>query len=125
MSTKQQRLNFVSNYAHYAIEVNAATGIPYVAILTMAAIESGWGERTVGNNCFGIMTTKNAAKKTYIEAFEDFKTSRKLNEFEYHKPIKDLGNGFYRHYVYRYLKAYDTLADCFTDWVNVLKNNKR
>jgi len=49
--------NFVSSYLPYAQEAQAATGISAVAILAQAALESGWGDRAVGNMFFGIKDT--------------------------------------------------------------------
>jgi len=49
--------NFVSSYLPYALEAQSATGISAVAILAQAALESGWGDRAVGNMFFGIKDT--------------------------------------------------------------------
>lgn len=49
--------DFVSKFLPYAQEAQATTGIHAVAILAQAALESGWGDRAVGNMFFGIKDT--------------------------------------------------------------------
>ncbi len=49
--------DFVPTYLPFAKEAQAVTGISAVATLAQAALESGWGERAVGNMFFGIKDT--------------------------------------------------------------------
>lgn len=47
-------IDFVRDNYPYAKQVQKETGIPAIAILAQAALESGWGEKSIGNNIFGI-----------------------------------------------------------------------
>ena len=49
---------FVEKYLSAAQSVERETGIPAVAILAQAALESGWGGSVIGNNFFGIKFKK-------------------------------------------------------------------
>lgn len=49
---------FINKYYPYALEVERETGIPAIAILAQAALESAWGRLAIGNNIFGIKYRK-------------------------------------------------------------------
>ena len=50
-------IEFVTKFKQYAKNVEAKTGLSYVAILTQAALESGWGSSIPGNMFFGVKDT--------------------------------------------------------------------
>lgn len=54
MALSQRQAAFIQKYSSYAINEQIKYGIP--ASITMAQMieESGWGEKSLGNNCFGI-----------------------------------------------------------------------
>ncbi len=56
----------------YAKESESVTGIDATFILAQAALESGWGERAVGNMFFGVKATKDtpANKKQLLRTRE-------------------------------------------------------
>lgn len=45
---------FVKDNYKYALQVELETGIPALAIMAQAALESSWGNKAIGNNIFGI-----------------------------------------------------------------------
>jgi flagellar protein FlgJ len=49
---------FVKKYYPYAVEAEEETGIPAIAVLSQAALESGWGKKAIGNNLFGVKYRK-------------------------------------------------------------------
>jgi flagellum-specific peptidoglycan hydrolase FlgJ len=49
---------FIQKYYPYAKEAEKETGIPAIAVIAQAALESGWGKRAIGNNLFGIKYRK-------------------------------------------------------------------
>jgi flagellum-specific peptidoglycan hydrolase FlgJ len=50
--------DFVEKYYQDALTVQNETGIPAIAIMAQAALESGWGAKAIGNNLFGIKYRK-------------------------------------------------------------------
>jgi peptidoglycan hydrolase FlgJ len=50
---------FVAKYMPYAKKTEAATGISAIFIVAQAALESGWGKHSIGNNVFGITAGSN------------------------------------------------------------------
>jgi len=48
---------FVNTYLPYARQTEQKTGISAIAILTQAALESGWGKFAPGNMFFGVKDT--------------------------------------------------------------------
>lgn len=71
--------DFVKKYYPFAKEVETETSIPAIAILAQAALESGWGEKSIGNNIFGIKFKKGdwgyqkALTTEYSSSPSDFK----------------------------------------------------
>ena len=44
---------FIKQYKPFSLQTERKTGISHLFTLAQAALESGWGERGVGNNFFG------------------------------------------------------------------------
>ncbi|MCU0667098.1 MAG: glucosaminidase domain-containing protein [Patescibacteria group bacterium] len=54
--------DFINEYGKNAFDIGKANGIPYIAIIAQAGIESGWGKSTLtteANNFFGIKAGEN------------------------------------------------------------------
>ena len=122
---------FVKQYKPFALESEKKTGISHLFILAQAALESGWGERGVGNNFFGIKVPKNLVSNTPANKKQLFKTTEVLNDpnlgykFPQVMSIYQLPSGKYKYEVKDWFRKYDTPEECFTDHANFFFRNKR
>jgi flagellar protein FlgJ len=104
---------FQNRMAQHAEEASRATGVPAHLMLGQAALESGWGKReikaadgTPSNNLFGIKATGNWDGKV-VEAT----TTEYINGVKQKRIEK--------------FRAYDSYADSFKDFANLMRNNPR
>jgi flagellar protein FlgJ len=104
---------FQNRMAQHAQEASRATGMPAHLMLGQAALESGWGKRelkgadgTPSYNLFGIKATGNWDGKV-VEA----------TTTEYIHGVKQKRIEKFR--------AYDSYADSFKDFANLMRNNPR
>jgi flagellar protein FlgJ len=112
-STSLNPDSFEEKMAGAANEAGQATGIPSSYILGHAALESGWGKREIKGadgqtsyNLFGIKATANWTGKT-VDAVTT----------EYIHGVKQIKVEKFR--------AYDSYADAFKDFGNLMRNNPR
>lgn len=104
---------FQDKVGSHANEAARATGIPAKFMLGQAALESGWGKReiraadgTPSHNLFGIKATSSWTGKTVSVATTEYVNGvaqKKMQTF----------------------RAYDSYADSFKDYANLLKSNPR
>jgi flagellar protein FlgJ len=104
---------FHNRMAQHAEAASRATGMPAHLMLGQAALESGWGKReikaadgTPSNNLFGIKATGNWDGKV-VEAT----TTEYINGVKQKRIEK--------------FRAYDSYADSFKDFANLMQNNPR
>ena len=122
---------FIKQYKSFALESEKKTGISYLFTLAQAALESGWGERGVGNNFFGIKVPKNLVSSTPANKKQLFKTTEVLNapnlgyKFPQVMSIYELPSGKYKYEVKDWFRKYDTPEECFTDHAQFFFKNKR
>lgn len=104
---------FQNRMAKHAEEASRATGVPAHLMLGQAALESGWGKHelkaadgTPSNNLFGIKANDSwdgkVVEATTTEYFNGVKQKR-IEKF----------------------RAYDSYADSFKDFANLMRNNPR
>lgn len=123
--------DFVKKYKPFALESEKKTGISHLFTLAQAALESGWGERGVGNNFFGIKVPKNIVSSTPDNKKQLFKTTEVLNapnlgyKFPQVMSIYQLPSGKYKYEVKDWFRKYDTPEECFTDHAQFFFRNKR
>jgi len=97
----------------HAEEASRATGIPAKFMLGQAALETGWGKREIisrdgssSHNLFGIKATgdwKGKVTEAVTTEYVNGKAQRKVEKF----------------------RAYDSYADSFKDYAQLITNNKR
>jgi len=104
---------FVQRLLPHAQAASTATGIPARFMLGQAALESGWGKAEIrgadgqtSHNLFGIKAGASWKGKTV-----DIVTTEYVNG----KPQKQVDT----------FRAYDSYADSFRDYANLLRNNAR
>ncbi len=105
--------DFQNRMAQHAQEASRSTGVPAHLMLGQAALETGWGKReikandgTPSNNLFGIKATGNWTGKV-VEAT----TTEYINGVKQRRIEK--------------FRAYDSYADSFKDFANLMRNNPR
>lgn len=104
---------FQEKLTAHAQEASRSTGIPAEFMLGQAALESGWGKRMIrttdgtnSHNLFGIKASGNWKGRTV-----DAVTTEYVNGV----PQKRIEK----------FRAYDSYADSFRDYANLLRNNPR
>jgi flagellar protein FlgJ len=105
--------DFQDKLGSHAEEASRATGIPAKFMLGQAALESGWGKREIKNadgssshNLFGIKAGpgwKGKVATAVTTEYVNGKPETRVEKF----------------------RAYDTYADSFKDYANLLSNNPR
>ena len=123
---------FVKQYKPFALESEKKMGISHLFILAQAALESGWGERGVGNNFFGIKVPKNLVSSTPNEKKQLLFTTEVLNsptpnpqQFPKIISISKRTDGKWLYRVQDWFRKYDTPEECFTDHAQFFFRNKR
>jgi peptidoglycan hydrolase FlgJ len=104
---------FQERLAPHAEEASRATGIPAKFMLGQAALESGWGKREIlgadgstSHNLFGIKATGGWKGKVVEVATTEYVNGVPQTRMEK-------------------FRAYDSYADSFRDYANLLRNNPR
>jgi flagellar protein FlgJ len=112
-SGSAMKREFHSRLAAHAEEASRVTGIPPGFLIAHAALETGWGKREIvgadgtnSHNLFGIKAT-GSWKGRAVEAL-----------------TTEYANGEPQRVVERF-RAYDSYADAFKDYVNLLRSNPR
>lgn len=112
-SNQSNSTDFKTKMTKHAEEASRATGIPSQLMLGQAALESGWGKREIKGkdgtpsfNLFGIKATSGWKGKV-VEAV-----------------TTEYVNGVKEKHVTKF-RAYDSYADSFKDFANLMQNNPR
>lgn len=111
--TENVQQDFVQRMLPHAAIASRETGLPAHQMIGQAALESGWGHRTIrmadgtdSHNLFGIKAGANWTGKV-----AEVKTT------EYHNGVASKPTEKFR--------AYDSYADAFRDYASQLSGNKR
>ena len=120
---------FIKQYKPFALETERKTGISHLFVLAQAALETGWGERGVGNNFFGIKVPKKLISSTPNEKKQLLCTNEVLSSANAVFPkifsIKKRADFKYTYVVLDWFRKYDTPEECFTDHAELFFRNKR
>lgn len=109
----QSPAEFVATYYPIAVDVGGRHGIAPEAILTQAALESGWGKSIKGNNLFGV---KGPGQLLKTHEYHSTTTVRYPHIFS----IKETELG-YRYEVLDHFRCYDDPAAAFEEYALVVK----
>ncbi|SFW15738.1 glycoside hydrolase family 73 protein [Chitinophaga sancti] len=126
-----EKSTFFKLYYPGAVLCERETQIPALATLAQAAIESSWGEKAPGNNFFGIKADKSwKGKRQTLRTREVFSDNdRKKHIFpDVHSVTQfkdDKGKVKYEWIVNDYFRAYDTVAEGFSDHGKFFHDNPR
>jgi flagellum-specific peptidoglycan hydrolase FlgJ len=91
-----------------AQQVEEKYGIPWEVCLAQSALESGYGKKALGNNFFGVKAMGNYAGKT-----QEFLTTEYWGDKSKASKMVDK------------FRAYDSIADSFNDYGQLLSNSSR
>jgi flagellar protein FlgJ len=126
MATKAERILFVrSVYPAAKILWERQDSIHPVFVTAQAALETGWNAKGAEgtNNLFGITKGSSWTGRTkLLLTTEYFKTSDKSFTLpERVAGITTVGFGRYEYHVWRLFRVYDSLTDCLSDHLSVLR----
>ncbi len=96
-----QRLDFLKEIYPQAKNIEDKTGVPAIAIVTQAVLESGWGAKRIGNNLFGVKGTGTWVLTTEYDKREDAYTKRVES--------KEFVNGKWKFKVYQEFQSYPSV----------------
>ena len=116
---------FINDYIAFAKETEKKTGIDFRFILAQSALETGWGDKVVGNMMFGVKASKSTPdnKKQLITTREVL--SEINNNFPQVISITKRSDGKYTHIVKDWFRKYDSPEESFTDHAKFFLENKR
>lgn len=126
MATRQEQINFVKQVypaAKRLYESDPDNTLSPVFVTAQAALETGWQIRGIDNNIFGITVGSSwTGKKKLVQTREVFSTPhKKFNAPEEVLSVASLGGGKYNYVVKRFFRVYDSLEDCLSDHLSLLK----
>lgn len=115
---------FVKHYYPIAQQVQEITGIPAVAIMAQAALESGWGAKKIGNNLFGIKYKKGDYGYQKVLTTEYSSDPRKFDGQEIQHKVFDNEAKKWRFKVWQYFADYATELDGFIAHAKLLTSDR-
>jgi flagellum-specific peptidoglycan hydrolase FlgJ len=117
---------FVSKFAASAIALESKEGVPALFTLAQGALESGWGEKAIGNALFGIKAGANwKGKKQLVVTTEYFKDDKQGDRFPETISITKMDDGRYKYKVKDWFRDYETVEEGLADHSRFLIVNKR
>jgi flagellum-specific peptidoglycan hydrolase FlgJ len=118
---------FVQQFLPFAKQTQEKTGIPAVAILAQAALESGWGKAAPGNMFFGVKDVDgiNGNEQLIITTEYSKRADLKFPEIISITPVIRNGQKYFKYKVKDFFRKYETPEESFTDHANFFIKNKR
>ncbi len=115
--------DFTKHYYRFAEDSENQSGISALFTLAQAAYESGWGEKAVGNNFFGIKKGSWPESKCQLITTTEYSAVANL-KFPVVISVTATTKG-YKYKIKDWFRKYDTPAECFTDHNKFFEVNKR
>lgn len=115
---------FFKLYYRGALISERETGVPALAVLAQAALETGWGEHAPGNMFFGIKATPAWKGKRQLITTTEVHSTRNATYPEVIS-IVQRSDGKYQYRVKDWFRAYDTAAESFADHGRFLRAQPR
>lgn len=118
---------FAKAFYPHAKKVEEKIGVPALAILAQAAVESGWGKVAPGNMFFGVKDTDGInGNEQLITTTEYLKTATaKFPEVISVTPVIRNGQKYFKYKVKDYFRKYNSPEECFADHAKFFVVNKR
>lgn len=111
---------FINKFMPFANMVQNETGIPAIAILAQSALESGWGDKAIGNNLFGIKWTINDKLSQRVVTTEYSNNEHKFKDSEILGKKFNEAKGKWEFKVFQMFADYETPYDGFLAHANLL-----
>lgn len=115
---------FIKKYKPYADEVERLTGMSSVFLLAQSALESGWGDKAIGNMMFGVKDTDGLNGNEQLIVTTEY-LKNKTTKFPKILKIIQVGKQLYKYTVMDYFRKYDSPKESFLDHANFLIGNPR
>lgn len=122
-----QATAFIKQYRSSAEKIQAQTGLHWIAVLTQAALESGWGANVVGNMFFGVKDTDGINGNEQLITTTEYSTSPNLKfpVIISKKQVTKGGKLLWKYTVKDYFRKFNTPFDSFLHHVQFIQQNKR
>ncbi|MDN3671689.1 glucosaminidase domain-containing protein [Flavobacterium branchiarum] len=122
-----KKQDFVNKFYPSAKASQNKTGIPALANLAQAAVESAWGEVCPGNMLFGVKDTDgiNGNEQLLVTTEYSKSANTKFPNIISVTPVVRNGQKWFKYKIKDYFRKYNTLEDCFTDHAQFFIKNKR
>lgn len=118
-------IEFKQTYYPVIERVCAETGLNPLFVAAQAALETGWGKKSIGNNLFGITAgDKWIGKRLVVRTTEYFRDELHGGNFVKVHSITALADGRYRYDVERAFRDYDSVEDSVRDHFRVLSTKR-
>lgn len=115
---------FVKTYLPYAKAVEKKTGFHFLIPMTQAALESGWGDKAVGNNFFGIKDTDGINGNEQLITTTEYLNTPNKKFPQVLKVVKVAANRW-KYTVKDWFRKYSSAELAFEDHVNFFLKNPR
>lgn len=116
--------DFVKTFLPEAKKVEKETGFNYLITLTQGALESGWGDKAVGNNFFGIKWSEGSKLDKQLITTTEYHSKDSVKYPEVIKIVKQ-PNGLYKYTVKDWFVKYDTPVEGFAHHIQFFLKNPR
>jgi flagellar protein FlgJ len=116
--------DFVKHYYQFAFSAQEVDGVSALFTLAQAAYESGWGEKAIGNNFFGIKRGGWPEEKCQLITTTEYSKVNTLH-FPVMISIAPVDGGKFKYKVKDWFRKYDTPVECFADHNRFFVENKR
>jgi len=122
-----KKQDFVNKFYVPAKASQGKTGIPALANLAQAAVESAWGEVCPGNMLFGVKDTDGINGNEQLLTTTEYSKSAtaKFPNIISVTPVVRNGQKWFKYKIKDYFRKYNTLEECFTDHAQFYIKNKR
>lgn len=117
--------NFVKTYWEAAILEQERSGYSAIAKLTQAAIESGWGNKAVGFNFFGIKDFDGVNGNEQLLNTTEWLKSKLIKFPKIYSIVYFAEKKLYKYKVADYFRKYDSAFESFKDHSDFILRNKR
>ena len=113
-----KQYEFLTLASRAAVHAERIYGVPAELTVAQAVLGSGWGAKTPGNNCLGILATPRHLQSVVVPTHEVF-TEPQIRAWNQKHPqapasiVSGLGDGLFRVEVEETFAAFDSLGDCF------------
>lgn len=114
--TIKEFINWVYPYAEQ-------TDIDPIFVTAQAALESGWGKSSIGNNIFGITKGSSWNGAVQLVTTTEYFTSDNISLKAPEKilSINKINDSKYKYKVKRLFRDYDSVAECLKDHTKILQ----